>query len=385
MLPRDGHVREVERRLRDYPVVCLVGARQIGKTTLAGMVMDRRRAGTRFDLESTEDLARLDDPLRALKPLRGLVVLDEVQRLPEVFPTLRVLADRPRRPASFLLLGSASPALLRQTSESLAGRIAYYRLPGLSIEEVGPEGMRRLWLRGGFPRSFLAPSNQRSAEWRHGFLQTFLERDLPQIGIRVPAETLRRFWTMLAHYHGQIWNASAFARSLGTDHKTTMHYLDILSSTFVVRQMQPWHENVRKRQVKSQKVYLSDSGLVHTLLGLESFRDVEGHPKVGASWEGFLMDQVVQRLRARPEESFFWATHAGPELDLLVCRGRRRLGFEFKRTVAPKVTKSMVTAQTDLRLSGLAVVHAGEESYPLRSGIRAIAASRLLEDLKPLR
>lgn len=366
--------------------MAVIGARQVGKTTLAKLVMDRRPGSiTRFDLESAEDLARLDDPLRALKSLRGLVVLDEVQRLPDVFPTLRVLADRPRRPAHFLVLGSASPELLRQSSESLAGRISYYELPAFSLEEVGPENLQRLWIRGGFPRSYLAASAGRSSAWRSDFIRTFLERELPQLGIRVPSETLRRFWTMLAHYHGQIWNASEFARSLASDHKTAKRYLDILSSTFVVRQLQPWHENVRKRQVKSPKIYLTDSGLVHTLLGLETARDVEGHPKVGASWEGLLLHQVVQRLRARPEETFFWAAHAGPELDLFIRRGSRRLGFEFKRTVAPKVTKSIRGALEDLGLSRMTIVHAGEHSFPLGAKIHAVAASRLVENLKPLR
>lgn len=386
MLARDRHVREVERRLRENPVVAVIGARQVGKTTLAALVTDRRRGPIRrFDLEKPADLARLDDPYRALEEQRGLVVLDEIQRLPDVFPVLRVLADRPRTPARFLVLGSASPDLLRQSSESLAGRISYYQLPGFTLDEVGSKGMGRLWLRGGFPRSYLATSDRRSVDWRNDFLRTFLERDLPQLDIRVPADTLLRFWTMLAHYHGQIWNASEFARSLGSNHKTARRYLDILTSTYVVRSLPPWHENITKRQVKSPKTYLADSGLLHALLGIGTKDALEGHPKVGASWEGFLLHEVLQCLGARSREAFFWATHAGPELDLLVVRGTRRLGFEFKRTVAPRVTKSMNEALRLLSLTSMTVVHAGTESFSMRPKIRAIAASRIIEDVKPLR
>ena len=387
MIQRKYHVQEVLRPLREYPVVAVLGARQIGKTTLAQQVVSSARtprAAVLFDLESPEDLARLEEPMLALSSQRGLVVIDEVQRLPELFPVLRVLADRKRRPARFLVLGSASPALLRQSSESLAGRISHYELAGLSPGEVGLENLNRLWIRGGFPLAFLATTHRQSADWRRELIQTFLERDLPQLGVTIPAATLRRFWTMLAHYHGQIWNSSAFASSFGVADTTVRRYLDLLVSAFVAQILPPWSENLGKRQVKSPKIYLRDTGLLHTLLGLSTQRDVEGHPKCGASWEGFALNVVVQQLGARPEECFFWATHAGAELDLLVVRGRKRLGFEFKRTVAPKVTRSMRTALEDLGLQRLDVIHAGEQTFPLGGRIRAVALRRADADLARL-
>ena len=386
MIERTRHLAALKRLLTRNRVVALLGARQVGKTTLARhFVRETSRTATFFDLESPEDLARLADPLLALKDRRGLVVLDEIQRKPDLFPVLRVLADRPRARARFLLLGSASPTLLQQSAETLAGRIAYHTLSGLALDEVGASGLERLWRRGGFPPAYTARSLGASAAWRRDFLRTFLERDIPQLGLAIPAAALRRFWTMLAHVHGQIWNASAFGRSFGVSDHTVRRYLDLLAGTFAVRVLQPWRENLGKRQVKAPKVYLADSGLLHTLLGLETAWDLEGHPKVGASWEGFMLAQVAERLQADPEECYFWATHAGAELDLLVVRGRRRLGFELKRTTAPKLTRSMRAALGDLRLSRLDVVHAGRETFPLAPDVRAVAANRLLEDLKPLR
>jgi predicted AAA+ superfamily ATPase len=385
-LARQRHCREIERLLRERPVVALLGARQTGKTTLAGLILERRRGPTTFlDLEDPRALARLAEPTLALEPLRGLVVLDEVQNRPDLFPVLRVLADRPGALARFLVLGSASPELLRQGSESLAGRIGFHDIDGFDLEEVGADELSRLWFRGGFPRSFLARSHRESGDWRRDFVRTFLERDLPRLGIAIPPATLSRFWTMLSHYHGQIWNASEFGRSFGVSHTTVQKYLDLLSGMFVVRQLRPWSENVGKRAVKAPKVYLSDSGLLHTLLGMESPESLEAHPKVGASWEGFMLGQVIRRLRARQEECFFWATHAGAELDLLVVRGARRLGFEFKRTDAPKATRSMQSALESLRLERLFVLHAGRESFDLGGKLRAVAASDLLSELGPLR
>ena len=365
--------------------MAILGPRQAGKTTLAG---DIRRSwpgpSVAFDLEDPGDLASLADPMLTLQPLRGLVVLDEVQRLPGLFPVLRVLVDRPRSPARFLVLGSATPELLRQSSESLAGRLAFHELGGFSVDEVSIAHRDTLWLRGGFPRSYLARSGRESLDWRLDFVRTFLERDLPQLGVSISAATLRRFWTMLAHYHGQVWNASEFARSFGVSDMTVRRYLDLLTATFVVRVLLPWHENVGKRQVKSPKIYLADSGLLHALLNIPSREDLERHPKVGASYEGFAMAAVVDRLRARWNECFFWATHGGAELDLLVVRGRTRIGFEIKRSVAPVVTPSMRTALKDLGLSHLDVIHAGDRTYPLAPRIRAVALSRLLVDLTPL-
>jgi predicted AAA+ superfamily ATPase len=382
---RPEHLHRVRQLLRRSPAVAILGPRQAGKTTLAaGIRQSWPGPSVAFDLEDPGDLASLADPMLTLRPLRGLVVLDEVQRLPGLFPVLRVLADRPRSPARFLVLGSATPELLRQSSESLAGRLAFHDLGGFSIGEVGIGHRDSLWLRGGFPRSFLARSGRESLDWRLDFVRTFLERDLPQLGVSIPAATMRRFWTMLARYHGQVWNASEFARSFGVSDMTVRRYLELLTATFIVRVLAPWHENLGKRQVKSPKIYLADTGLLHALLNIPSREDLERHPKVGASFEGFAMAAIVDRLGARWNECFFWATHAGAELDLLVVRGRTRIGFEIKRTVAPAVTPSMRTALTDLGLSRLDVIHAGDRTYPLAPRIRAIALSRILDDLRPL-
>ncbi len=386
MIERAGHLHSLRALLRQFPVVAIIGPRQVGKTTLARQLMHTRRgAAVMFDLESAEDLARLDEPLVHLRPLRGLVVIDEVQRRPDLFETIRVLVDEPGVKRRFLVLGSASPSLLRQASESLAGRIAYHELSGFTIEEVGRSAWERLWRRGGFPRSFLARTEQESARWRNELIRTYLERDIPALGLRLPSPALRRFWTMLAHYHGQLWNASELARSFGVSHTTIHRYVDVLAETFMVRQLQPWHANIGKRQVKAPKIYVRDTGLLHALLGLASTPDIESHPKVGASWEGFALDSVVHRLGARQEECFFWRTHTGAELDLLVIRGTQRLGFEFKRTAAPTITPSMHSALADLKLTRLFIVHAGLHSFDVRPRVRALALGRLLDDLQPLR
>ena len=382
--PRDKKI--LRGLLERNPIAGIVGARQVGKTTLARSLMaGAKEPTTYFDLENPEDMARLSDPMLALKQLRGMVVIDEIQRLPALFPVLRVLADRPRSLARFLILGSASPELLRQGSETLAGRIIYHELKGFALDEVGIKNHLRLWARGGFPRAYLARTQRESEEWRRGFVQTFLERDLPQLGINIRSTTMRRFWTMLAHYHGQIWNSSEFGRSFGVADTTVRNYLDLLTSALVVLQLLPWHENISKRQVKSPKFYIADSGILHTLLNLTRPRDFEGHPKVGASWEGFVIGQLVRRLGVRPEECYFWATHAGSELDFLAVVGRQRFGFEVKLTSSPRLTPSMRNAMKDLNLRSLDVVHAGDRTFPLGQGIRAVAFSKLLEDIKPIR
>jgi predicted AAA+ superfamily ATPase len=385
IIERLRHLHRLTDLLTRYPIVAILGARQVGKTTLARQLVARTDTPTTvFDLENPIDLARLDDPMLALQDLSGLVVLDEIQRRPALFPVLRVLADRPQSPARFLVLGSASPTLLQQSSESLAGRIHYHELGGFALDEVGRDATERLWRWGGFPPAFLTASDAASAEWRRDFVHTFLERDLPQLGVRVPALTLRRFWTMLAHYHAQVWNGAELARAFGVSAPTVRHYLDTLTAALVLRQLPPWFENLGKRQVKAPKVYIVDSGLLHTLLNVQTQADLESHPKVGASWEGFALGEVITRLGAQPEECFFWATHAGTELDLLVVRGIRRWGFEFKRTVAPRLTRSMHSALADLRLERLEVVHAGEQTFPLADTVRALALRRLLDDLAPL-
>lgn len=386
MIERPRQQGSIERLLKQNPVVALLGARQVGKTTLAREIAKARSGPTTFfDLERSRDVARLADPDLALARLRGLVVLDEIQRRPDVFPTLRVLSDRPRKPARFLVLGSASPDLLRQSSETLAGRIAYRELPGFTLDEVRARNLVRLWLRGSFPRSYLPRTGKESTTWREDFIRTFLERDVPQFGITIPAETLERFWSMLAHYHGQVWNASEFARSFGVSHHVTRRYLDALESVFMVRVLKPWFANLRKRQVKSPKIYLRDSGILHNFFGVSTLDELESHPKVGASWEGFLIEAVIHQCGARARNCYFWATHTGAELDLLIVNGAKKFGFEFKRTVAPKITPSMRMAIEDLDLSRLDVLHAGSETFPLSPKIRAVSAHRLLEDLKPLR
>jgi len=362
--------------------VALLGARQVGKTTLARTFLaGQSRPTTLFDLERAADVARLEDPELGLRDLRGIVVLDEIQRRPELFAALRVLADRPRTPARLLVLGSASPELLRQGSETLAGRIAFHELPGFTIDEVGVGRLDRLWLRGGFPRSFLARSNADSDRWRADFVRTFLERDVPQLGISIPAPTLERFWAMLAHYHGQTWNASELARSFGVSHHVTRRYLEALEATYMVRVLRPYFANIGKRQVKSPKVYIRDSGILHHFLGVDSKRALERHPKLGASREGLLLEAVIHHLGARDRQCYFWATHTGAELDLLVEAGGKRRGFEFKRTTAPRITKSMRSAMESLGLTRIDVIHADDETYPLSKRIRAVAATRPLDGL----
>ena len=383
-IARQHHLRRVKRLLREFPVVALLGARQVGKSTLARQLVASRRApATWFDLENPADLARLADPGLELRPLRGLVVLDEIHRLPDVFPLLRVLADRPRTPARFLVLGSASPNLLRQTSETLAGRVAFHELEGFGLREIGD--IERLWLRGGFPLSYLARSAPASRRWLDNFIRTFLERDVLAFDNLVPSATLRRFWTMLAHWHGQLWNGTEFGRAFGVAHTTIRRYLDLMTSVFVVRQLQPWYENIGKRQVRSPKIYIGDSGVLHALLGLTTREQIVSHPKVGASWEGFVVQQIIHLLAAHPEQCFHWSTHSGAQLDLLVIAGNRRYGFEVERTEAPRRTPSMRSAVETLGLERLDVVHAGPDRYALAPDIRALPAAQLVRELRPLR
>jgi hypothetical protein len=360
-------------KLRLHPVAALLGPRQCGKTTLARLIASAEPS-TYLDLEDPVHLRRLSAPMTALGPLSGLIVIDEVQRKPDLFSAIRVLVDRPKNPAKFFLLGSASPQLGRGASESLAGRIGFVDLSGFDLDEVGAEHRDRLWLRGGFPRSFLAADDAASFLWREDFVRTFLERDIPQLGITVPAETLRRFWTMIAHYHGQVWNAAELARSLGTAENTARRYLDILAGAFMVRVLPPWFENIGKRQVKAPKVYLRDTGILHVLLGLADLNQVGSHPKLGASWEGFALEQVIGALNTR--DMYYWGTHGGAELDLLVIRGANRFGFEFKYADAPGTSRSIRIAIEDLHLQHLWVVYPGHEEYPLDERVSVVPLDR---------
>jgi predicted AAA+ superfamily ATPase len=369
MIDRPQLLARIARALKRSRVVALVGPRQSGKTTLAREIVADGSTHY-FDLENPASLARLEQPMTALENLRGTVVIDEVQRRPELFPILRVLADRKPLRSRFLILGSASPELLRQSSESLAGRLETIAVTGLTLKEVGAQALSKHWQRGGFPLSYLAKNSDDSATWRQQFIQTFLERDLPQLGISIAAPALLRFWTMVAHSHGGIWNAADPARSLGIGESTIRRYLDLFTALLMVRQLQPWHENLSKRQVRAPKVYVRDSGLLHVLLGIRAERELMTHPKSGASWEGYAVEEILKS--AEPSESYFWATHQGAELDLLLFKGNVRLGIEIKRMDAPTITPSMRTALSDLRLEQLTVVYPGSESYELAPRIRVV-------------
>ncbi|MEZ4219890.1 MAG: ATP-binding protein [Polyangiaceae bacterium] len=375
MLRRKALESSLNRALTRSRVVMLVGPRQSGKTTLARGVADPNSINY-FDLEDPVSLARLAEPMTALGPLRGLVVIDEVQRRPDLFPVLRVLADRNGARARFLVLGSASGDLLRQTSESLAGRVERVEVPGFRLEEVGQDKAQALWRRGGFPRSYLARAERDSIAWRKDFVLSLLERDLPQWGVRVPSAALHRFWVMLAHYHGQTWNAAEPARSLGVTEPTTRRYLDLLTDAFMIRQLRPWHANIAKRQVKAPKVYVRDSGVLHSLLGIGTQKQLLTHPKLGASWEGFVLEQVLTTVPH--DEAHFWATHQGAELDLLLRQGKELLGIECKRADAPTLTRSMRSALETLGLTRLYVVYPGSKRYSLSSRVEVVSLPELL-------
>ena len=375
MIERPQLLNQIRQALRRSRVVALIGPRQCGKTTLARQIEPADSANY-FDLEDPASLARLEQPMTALEGLRGIVVIDEIQHRPNLFPLLRVLADRKPLPARFLILGSASPELLHQSSESLfAGRLETVPVAGFSLAEVGTKSLRRHWQRGGFPLSFLARNYDDSNSWRRQFIQTFLERDLPQLGVNIKAPALLRFWTMLAHCHGGVWNSADPARSLGIGESTVRRYLDLFTNLLVVRQLQPWHENLAKRQVKSPKVYVRDTGLLHALLGIRTEKELLAHPKSGASWEGYVLEETLKAVE--PEEAYFWATHQGAELDLLLLRGGNRLGIEMKRMDAPTLTASMRIALTDLKLDQLTVVYPGSKSYELGPRVKVVPVSAI--------
>lgn len=375
MVSRDYYTARVKEALRRAPVVAILGPRQCGKTTLARAVAAARPGTTYLDLEAPADLALLANPSLYLGAQRGLVVIDEVQVRGDLFPLLRVLADRPGVPARFLILGSASPHLVRHASESLAGRVEIIEMAPFDLGEAGPGEADRLWLRGGFPRAFLAESEADVRAWHESFTATFLQRDIPQLGITIAATTLRRFWSMLAHYHGQTLNTAELARAFGVSAKTARHYIDVLEATYMVRQLAPWFENLAKRQVKAPKLYLRDTGLLHYLLGIGDATGLWRHPKVGASWEGFALEQALRLLR--PDEAYFWGTHNGAELDLLAVLAGQRVGFEFKWVDAPSTSRSMHVALADLALSHLWVVYPGTRRVPLHEAITALPLADL--------
>ncbi len=378
-MDRPRHLQALSTLARQFPVVGLLGPRQVGKSTLARALAASWPEATSFDLEHDPDLARLADPHLALSGLRGLVVIDEVQHRPDLFRALRVLADRPGRPATFLVLGSAGPALLRQGAESLAGRVAWHELRAVGLDEVHEPGTPEF--RGGLPPSTLAASDSEAITWLEQYIRNLSERDLPQLGIDLAPVAARRFLTMLAHVHGGILNVADLARSLGTREAAVRRHLDVLEGAMLVRRVVPWHESVGKRLVKSPKLYVADNGMLHALLGLRSGEALLGYPRLGASWESFALAQVLERWSLGWHEVAFWATHGGAELDLLVPRGTKRIGFEFKRTAAPTRTRSMEVALADLGLDRLFVVHAGPDSFPLAERVQAIAIGRLWSDL----
>lgn len=372
---RPEYEAEIRQTLAENPVTAILGPRQCGKTTIA-LKLGTETPSTFFDLEDPDDFELLKNSAKqVLSQQTGLVVIDEVQRLPELFPLLRVLADLQVANRKFLLLGSASPDLIRNSSESLAGRIGFVDLTGFRLDEVGIENLSPLWLRGGFPRSYLADDDQQSYQWRQDFVRTFLERDIAQLGFNIPPQTMRRFWIMLAHYHGQIWKASEFARSLGVSEPTVKRYLDILTGAYMVRQVQPWYENLQKRQVKAPKIFIRDSGLLHALLSLQG-AEIQTNMKLGASWEGFVIEQIINRLKTR--DYYYWRTHAGLELDLMVMKNGKRLGFEIKYSKTPKVTRSMHQIIEDLKLDMFFIVYQGKHQVKLEEKIQLLPMGNIV-------
>lgn len=376
MIERFLYQQKLATAVQRSPITALLGPRQCGKTTLARTFAIEKHA-TIFDLESQPDIRRLQNPELALGSLEGLVILDEIQLMPELFSVLRVLVDRPENKACFLILGSASPEIIRNVSETLAGRVEFVELSGFDLSETGVDSWQTLWVRGGFPRAYLASSEDDSLAWREGFIRTFLERDIPQLGINIAPTAMRRFWVMLAHYHGQTWNASEIARSLSVSDKTVRTYLDILTGTFMIRQLQPWYQNISKRQVKAPKIYFRDSGLLHSLLELPDRHSLLGHPKVGASWEGFVLEQVLQAIR--PIQAYYWATYNRAEIDLFIPYFGCRYGIEIKFNEAPEITTSMRIALDDLQLDHLWVIYPGGYSYPVHEKITVVPLQNMGE------
>ncbi len=374
-MERNSYQKQIQTALKSFPIVALLGARQIGKTTLSRLFTSKFR----FDLENPTDLAQLENPKIILEKLKGLVVIDEIQRKPELFPLLRFLVDRPQNNLKILILGSASRDLIRQSSESLAGRIFYKTIFGFDLTEIKNPGSEweRLWMRGTFPISFLSKSDSISYTWREQYITTFLERDIPQLGIRVPAATLRRFWIMLSHYHGQLVNYSELSKSLGISESTVKAYLDILVGTFMILRIQPWYENLGKRLTKQSKIFIQDSGIFHRLQSIETKKNLQTHPKLGASFEGFVIQQVISISNLATENFFFYRTYQGTELDLFWMQKGKRYGLEIKYSDAPAITKSMIIAIQDLKLHRLYVVYPGQDAYPLAKNVMVLPVHQI--------
>ncbi|OJW72145.1 MAG: hypothetical protein BGO68_04610 [Candidatus Amoebophilus sp. 36-38] len=381
---RNQFLSTIKSQFRVHPICAILGPRQCGKTTLARQFSEENKKAFShvhwYDLEDPKDLVRLDQPMLSLESLEGLIIIDEIQRRPDLFPILRVLADRNADRQQYLILGSASKTLLQQSSESLAGRIGYIELTPFSASEI--DDIQRLWVRGGFPRSFLSTSDEDSYIWRTNYIRTFLELDLPSLGFSIPAQQLYRFWMMLTHYHGQLFNASDLGRSLGVSDHTVRKYLDILESTFMIRALQPWFANIQKRHVKTPKIYFRDSGILHALLDLPNRTTIERYSRLGALWEGFALEEILRFSQVYPQQAFFWRTHAGAELDLLIKQENKLIGFDFKYVDAPKITSSMRSAIEDLELDRLHIIYPGEVDYPLSSTIHVYGLNNYLNQAK---
>lgn len=369
-MDREYYITKIEEQFDIHSVCAILGPRQCGKTTLSKIFTKNlaKHEVQKFDLENPTDLARLDNPMLALSDLKGLVVIDEIQRKPELFPIIRVIVDKSN--LKFLILGSASKELLKQSSETLAGRIGYIELNPFALFEAGE--IKNLWIRGGFPKSYLATSDKSSNLWRNSYIRTYLEQDIPNLGFSIPAKNIHRFWMMLSNYHSQIFNASEIGRSLSISDHTVKKYLDILEGTFMIRTLQPWYENINKRQVKSPKVYFRDSGIFHSMLGITCNNELRSSPKLGASWEGFALEEVIRNLDAPRQDCYFWATHAGAELDLMIMKNGKRIGIEFKYTDSPKITSSIKIAIEDLKLSNVIIVYPGDMKFKIADNIEVI-------------
>jgi predicted AAA+ superfamily ATPase len=379
MIERKRYNQRIEDAIHRSPITALLGPRQCGKTTLARAIACQQKS-TYFDLESQVDLRRLENPEMMLGSLDGLVVIDEIQTRPELFSALRVIVDKPDNKCKFLILGSASPHIIRNVSETLAGRVEFVDMSGFDVDELGSHAGQVLWTRGGFPCSYLAKNDNDSFVWREGFIRTFLQRDIPQLGINIPSAAMRRFWTMLAHYHGQSWNASRIASAMGINDKTVRSYLDILTETYMIRQLQPWHENISKRQVRSPKIYFCDTGILHSLLDLQDYHAITGHPQAGASWEGFALEQILRIIQ--PSQAYYWATYSEAELDLFFISNGQRYGIEFKFNEAPGKTRSMTIAMKSLNLDRLFIVYPGEKSWPITEKIMVCPISHINKTIR---